>query len=57
MPFKTSERVAAAAFTDSFMRGDRYGNVVKVGRIFVHVLMDRSGKVKRFLPDRLEHVI
>jgi hypothetical protein len=30
------------------MMGDRYGTVVKVGRVWVHVRMTRSGKVRRF---------
>jgi hypothetical protein len=35
------------------MMGDRYGTVVKLGRIFVHVAMDRSGKVRQYRPENL----
>lgn len=38
------------------MRGDRYGTVVKIGREFVHVTMDRSGNLVRFGPGHLELV-
>ena len=35
------------------MQRDRYGTVQKVGRLYVHVLMDYSGKVRRFTPNYL----
>lgn len=40
--------VEAHPATDAWMMGDRYGTVVKVGRVWVHVRMTRSGKVRRF---------
>lgn len=49
-------RVESAPHTDVWMMGDRYGDVVKVGRTLIHVKMDRSGKVRRFHPDNLMFV-
>jgi hypothetical protein len=46
-------RVESGTHTDAWMRGDRYGNVVKVGRTYVHVSMDRSGRTLRFRPENL----
>ena len=47
------QRVQVPAYTDAWMMGDRFGNVVKVtkaknGDEIAHVLMDVSNKVKRF---------
>jgi hypothetical protein len=36
------------------MMGDRYGKVLRIGRKWIHVVMDRSGITRRFLPDNLE---
>jgi len=41
------QRVATMAHTDAFMQGDRFGTVTKVGRKYLHVLMD-SGRTRRF---------
>lgn len=45
------ERVQIPAYTDRWMMGDRYGEVVKVtGRIgekIAHVRLDKSGKTVR----------
>lgn len=54
--FPIGTRVQTAPHTDAWMSGDRYGNVVKVGRTFLSVAMDRSGRVRRFTPDALNHV-
>lgn len=54
--FAVGERVKAHPATDTFMRGDVYGNVVKIGRKVVHVKMDRSGRVLRFAPRNLLHI-
>lgn len=47
------QRVELHPATDAWMRGDRYGIVVKTGRKYVHVRMDRSGRVLRVPADRL----
>lgn len=53
MAFKTRERVQAHPATDVWMRGDRYGTVEMVGRKYVHVKMDRSGRTLKFTEDNL----
>jgi hypothetical protein len=39
--------------TDTWMRGDRYGVVSMVGRTYVHVQLDCSGRTLGFLPAHL----
>jgi hypothetical protein len=52
-PFILNQRVQAHPATDTWMRGDRYGTVKKIGRRYIHVLMDRSGRTIRFDIDNL----
>lgn len=33
--------------------GDRYGTVEKIGRKYIHVKMDRSGKIRKFTEENL----
>lgn len=47
------QRVMAHPGTDAWMQGDRYGTVQKVGRKWIHVKMDNSGKIRKLPPDRL----
>jgi len=61
-------RVQIPAYTDRWMMGDRYGEIVKVtrdrcshrasglGREIAHVKLDVSGKTMRFLLDDCEVV-
>ncbi|AKU45338.1 hypothetical protein MADRUGA_48 [Mycobacterium phage Madruga] len=51
--FEKDDRVKAHPATDVFMAGDVYGTVVNIGHKYIHVLMDRSGKVRRFAPENL----
>lgn len=63
--FSVGQRVEVHPATDAFMMGDRYGVVEKIytprtvqgvephNSVRIHVLMDRSGKVRRFHPDNL----
>ena len=48
-PLKVGQRVELHPATDAWMMGDRYGEVVKITRQYVHVKMDRSGKIRRKL--------
>lgn len=50
-PLAVQQRVQAAPHTDAWMRGDRYGEVrlVESQGTVIYVLMDRSGKVRKFL--------
>lgn len=45
---RVGDRVQIHPASDAWMQGDRYGEVVKVGRSIVHVKMDRHGRVRRF---------
>ena len=47
------QRVQAHPATDTWMRGDRYGTVAKIGRKYIHVKMDRSERTIRFTPENL----
>ena len=47
-------RIQTHPATDAWMRGDRYGTVTKVGRTYVHVRMDRSGRTLRFTPGNID---
>lgn len=44
------QRVAIHPATDAWMQGDRFGVVVLVGRKWVHVQCDRSGRVRKCRP-------
>lgn len=46
-------RVELAPHLDAWMAGDRYGVVVKVGRKYHYVKMDRSGRTLCVLPSAL----
>jgi hypothetical protein len=41
------DRVELHPATDAWISGDRFGEVVKIGRRYIHVHMDRSGRVRR----------
>ena len=56
MGFYVGQRVSMHPATDAFMMGDRYGEVVKVGKSKIHVKMDRSGKTRLVLPGNLQHM-
>ncbi len=47
------QRVQFHPATDAWIRGDRYGTVVRLGRTRVHVRMDVSGRILTFAPDLL----
>ena len=49
-PFNVGQRVQLHPGTDSWMRGDRFGTVAKVGRALVSVRLDASGRTVQFHP-------
>lgn len=51
--FTTGDRVESHPATNAWIFGDRFGEVAKVGRKYVHVKMDRSGRTLKFLPENL----
>lgn len=55
--FQAGDRVEIAPHFDQWMRGDRYGTVVKHSQRFgVYVKMDKSGRTLRFAPRDLTRV-
>lgn len=55
--FKPFQRVEVAPHTNAWISGDRFGDVVKIGRFYVHVKMDRSGKVRKFVPENIGRIL
>lgn len=51
--FSVGDRIETHPATDPWMMGDRYGKVVKIGRFYLHVKMDRSGKVRKMVPENI----
>lgn len=54
--FAIGDRVEIHPGTDAWMMGDRFGVVEKIGRRLIHIKMDRSGRVLRFLPETVNRV-
>ena len=55
--YLVGKRVELHPATDAWMRGDRYGEVVKVTPKYVHVKMDRSGRTLKVSPDNIGSVV
>lgn len=48
--FAPGNRVELCPSTDTWARGDRFGTVRRIGRKWLHVEMDRSGRTLRVHP-------
>ena len=51
-----SNRVQIPAYTDHWMKGDRFGTIIKTSRskdcvTVLHVLLDKSGKTVKVISD------
>lgn len=55
--FKVGDRVELHPATDDWMRGDRYGEVVKLGVHTIKVTLDKSGKTRRIFPEDIATVV
>ena len=53
--FKLGDRVELHPALDRWMRGDRFGAVVGIGRKFLKVRMDRSGRTIPLLPENVDY--
>jgi hypothetical protein len=51
MIFEIGERVELHPATNAWMMGDRFGQVENIGRKYVHVRMDRSGRLRQVTPE------
>lgn len=54
--FLIGDRVQTHPATDAWMFGDRYGEVTAIGRVYIHVRMERSGRTLRFVPADLINI-
>lgn len=54
---KKDQRVEISPACDAWMQGDRYGTVVKIGRKYAHLKMDRSGRTLQFSPQNIMHTV
>ena len=51
--YRVGDLVQAHPATDTWMRGDRYGRVERVGRKLIAVRMNTSKRLIKFSPDNL----
>lgn len=54
--FHQGDRIEAAPHLDCWMAGDRYGTVESIGRVYLSVRMDRSGKLRKFVPENVDRI-
>lgn len=54
---KVGQRVELHPATDAWMQGDRFGEIVRVGRTTVGVKMDRSGRTRSVAARNIGQVI
>ena len=55
------KRFQVPAYSDCWMRGDRFGNLARVtigktGQQIAHILLDKSDKIRKFLLDDCQEV-
>lgn len=53
---KLHVRVECAPHLDCWVRGDRYGRVVKIGKKWIHVRMFSTGRIRLFSEANLTEV-
>lgn len=51
--FDVGDRIELSPATDAWMIGDRFGEVIRIGRFYLHVKMDTSGKVRKVVPENV----
>lgn len=51
--FRVGQRVQMHPATDAWMQGDRYGQIETLGRVYLHVKMDRSQRMLPMLPENV----
>lgn len=45
--YSKGDRIELHPATDAWMSGDRYGEIVRCGKLLIYVKMDRSGRTRR----------
>lgn len=53
---EVGDRVQLLPHLDRVMAGDRFGTVEKVGKVYLHVRMDRSGTLYRVVPENVKEI-
>ena len=53
---ETGKRVQLHPATDAWMRGDKFGTVVKIGRRLVSVKMDKSGRTLKLSVNNVQSI-
>jgi len=53
---KLHKRVQVKPHLDCWMRGERYGRVVQVGKRWISVRMFATGRIREFSPANLDEV-
>lgn len=53
LTFNVGDRIELAPHLDRWMMGDRFGEIVKIGRRYLHVKMDASEKVINVVPENV----
>ena len=56
MTFNVGDRVELKPHLNRWMMGDRFGTVVSIGRCYLHVEMDVSGKIINVAPENATKV-
>lgn len=51
--FAVGDRIELAPHLDRWMMGDRFGEIIKIGRRYLHVRMDVSDKVVYVVPENV----
>lgn len=52
--YEVGDRVEVGTHTDAWMRGERYGEIVSIGRFYLHIKMDASGRTLKFVPENVK---
>lgn len=55
--FKVGDRVQISPACDRWMMGDKYGEVIRIGRRLLRLKMDRSGHLVDMVPDRIHEIL
>lgn len=53
---KVGERVELAPHLDLWAAGDRFGTIESIGRFYLHVRMDKSGRTVRVVPENVKEI-
>lgn len=56
LTFNVGDRIELAPHLDRWMMGDRFGEIVKIGRRFLHVRLDKSEKTIPVVPENARKV-